>query len=403
METIDQVVRNALDEISPPRVAARPWEAVITVRSPQARLWRRRPLLAMLGASAGLAAIILALVLAWPFGGQGNTNFLDRAAAAIGSGPVLHVTIESGFGATVVDLKTGTHSFVHGSEELWFDPTRGVRDLTSFRGVVQGDVTYKSGRVAYLDKTLSFLAIGYRQALRNGTARILGNATINGSPVTWIRIDTQMLPDTSDGKLHEWAHDVAVSNDTFKPVATRETRDGELSPDGISTIASIETLPSGSGDFTKPNPTQNEVSSFARTGSLSISQATKLLGQAPLTAGREVFGLKLSRIAKEVRRQGLDRATGQWKTTHEGITLYYGEPSGGGIGVPPPTGRYLQVAETKTPDLGFIRGVRGYFPPEGELLTFGGHYGLMQRDGIYVSIEASDEQLLVQGARRLAG
>ena len=59
-----------------------------------------------------------------------------------------------------------------------------------------------------------------------------------------------MFPNSANGKLEAWAHDVAVSQQTYKPVATRETLDGTLSPDGISLVLSINTLPSGSGEIT---------------------------------------------------------------------------------------------------------------------------------------------------------
>ena len=408
METLDQVVREALDEISPPRVTARPWEQVTgaeRARRGSNRL-RRSPrprVVGLLVASGVLVLVVAGLILAWPSTESSKLSLLDRAEAAIGNGPVLHVKIESGFGATSIDLATGRRSFVHGEEELWFDPARGIRDLSLFRGVVQGDALYPSGRVEHLDKTLTFLAVGYRDALKNGAARVLADDVIDGRPVTWIRVDTQMLPDSSDGKLHEWAHDVAISKDTFKPVATRETRDGELSPDGVSRLTAVESLPAGSGDFSPPrSPVTGEAMSDAGTGSLTVSEATAVLGRTPLVP-QSVAGLKLARIAEEVRRQGLDRSTGEWKTTHEGVTLYYGAASGGGIGEPPPSGDYVQVSETTAPDDQFGRGVRGYFPPQGELLTFGGHYGLMQQNGIYVSLEASREELLVAAARQIAG
>jgi hypothetical protein len=224
---------------------------------------------------------------------------------------------------------------------------------------------------------------------------VLGDDRIDGRPVIWLRVETQQLPDTADGKLHEWAHDVAVSAETFKPVASRETRDGQLSPDGISRIISVETLGSGEGDFTA-NPSVNQPGPmrFQTTGSLTTGEANAALGRTMLWAGPSVDGLPLNRIAKQIRREG--------DTTHTGITLYYGPTTGGGIGQPPPAVPYLQISETLTPDDEFQRGVRNYAPPEGKVLVFGdGTIGVMQSHGIRLSLEASGGDTLIAAARSL--
>lgn len=234
---------------------------------------------------------------------------------------------------------------------------------------------------------------------------MLGPGTVDGLGVYWIRVDTQILPDVADGKLHEWAHDVAVSQETLKPVATRETRDGNLSPDGISRVLSVETLASGGGDFTaspSANPT-GVAMRFQLTGSLTPEEANSKLGTTLLWAGPSVEGLPLGRIGLGTRNEGLDRATGHWQTTHLGITLFYGPTTGGGIGLPQPAGPYLRVSETLTPDDQFQQGVRGYSPPDGKLLVFDkGEFGVMQSRGVHVFLEASNGDLVLAAAKALA-
>ena len=108
-------------------------------------------------------------------------------------------------------------------------------------------------------------------------------------------------------------------------------------------------------------------------------------------------------IAKQTRSQGLNRSTGKWSTTHTGITLFYGPPTGGGIGQPAPAGRYLQISETLTLDDQFQRGVRNYSPPEGKLLVFGnGTIGVMQKHGVHLFLDASSADLLTAAAKSLA-
>lgn len=384
MGDLTPLVERALDELAPPRPGPDRWPEI-------ERAGRRRTGWAAL---VPVAAAVLAAVLAWP--GGTHRTLLERAAAAIGDGPVLHVVIRSGFEGTEIDLATGSKVTVHGEEELWYDPERGVRDVTRFAGVRQGDELYPPGGVGYLDRTLAFLATDYREALKNGTAKVLGRDTIDGRPVYWVRVDTQMLPDVADGKLHEWAHDVAVSADTARPVATRETRDGQVGPDGISTILSIETLGSGEGDFAAP-PSANGGGPmrFQLSGSLTTDDAEAVLGGTMLWPGSSVGGLPLTRIAKQVRSDAA--------ATHTGITLFYGPSTGGGIGEPPPAAPYLQISETTALDDQFQRGVRDYSPPDGKLLVFGdGTIGVMQSHGVHVFLEASDADTLLAAARALA-
>lgn len=404
MGEVTPLVERALDELAPPRPDPDGWDEIVRAALRPRSRFSRRSIVSIALAPAAVAALIAVAVLTWPFSGGSHGTLLERAAAAIGDGPVVHALIQSGWGGTEIDLATGAKRAVHGDEELWYDPQRGVHDITRFAGVVQGDSLYPPGRVTYLDKTLAFLATDYRQALKNGTAKVLGEDTIDGQSVYWIRVDAQMLPDVADGKLHEWAHDVAVSATTLKPVATRETRDGQLSPDGISTILSVETLASGEGDFTaSPAVNANGVAMrFETTGSLTGDEAGAVLGRAMLWAGSTFKGLTLSRIAKQIRSEGYDRSTRQWSTTHTGITLFYGPSTGGGIGQPDPSGSYLRISETLTLDDQFQRGVRNYSPPEGTLLVFGdGNIGVMQSHGIHLSLEASKADTLIAAAQSL--
>jgi len=385
MDVLDPVVVDALEGLSPPRPAPDRWREIAVAES-----GRRTLLLAPLA----LAATVAVVVLAWPFGGGTHGTLLERAAAAIGDGPVLHVVVQDGWGGTQIDLASGARTEIHGTDEYWYDPQKGVREVSSFAGVVQGDAFYPPARLQYLDKTLAFLATDYRKALQSGSARVLGSDTVDGRPVYWIRVDTQMLPDTSDGRDHEWAHDVAVAQDTLKPVATRETRDGIVGPDGISHVESIETVESASLSVTHPS-IEGVHMRFDQTGSLTHAEASEVLGAPVLTAGEEIDGLRLSRIAKQTRTVG--------DVTHTGVSLYYGPDSGGGIGTLDPAAPFLRVSETLTLDDLFQRGVEGYSPPAGTVLIFGTTIGVMQSQGVHIALEGSSQQLLLDAARALAG
>jgi hypothetical protein len=405
MGAVDERIAAVLDELVPPRPNPDGWTAIMAVatrrRERQRNWWLAR------GVPVAVAgAAVLTLVLAWPFGGGPSGSVLERAAAAIGDGPVLHVVIQDGWGGTLINLKSGARTALHGEEEIWYDPSRGIHDVSRFDGVVQGDAVYPPGRVAYLDKTLTILATGYREALRNGTARLLGPDTVDGQPVYWIRVDTQMLPDSADNKLHAWVHDVAVSQKTFEPVATRDTRDGQTGPDGNSIILKVETLPVGAGNFARETPDHSgEAMKEEQAGTITPVEASAALGRPALWAGKSIGDLDLARIEKTSVSEGYDKTTGTWAQTHTTVTLFYGtlnsDESPPGIGVPAPSAPYVEIAESPTLFFGFQRGVSNYTPPEGSLLVVGGRIGIMQADNVHLALEASTEELMVAAARAL--
>ncbi|HZQ82485.1 MAG TPA: hypothetical protein VFB25_10980 [Gaiellaceae bacterium] len=388
MDVIDRTIARALDELAPPRPDPDRWDEIVGAAN------RPRRRLAILTPVA-LAGVVALGILAWPFAGGPKGTILQRAAAAIGDGPVLHVVVRDGFHATQTDLATGAQTVIHEQEEYWYDPSQGIRVETTFAGVEQSDFTYPASRVQYLDKTLAFLATDYRTALKNGTARVLGDDTIDGMPVYWIRVDTELKPDSADGQLHPWTHDVAVAQSSLKPIATREMWEGKVAPDGISRIESIESLGS---DSVTINPStgspHGQAERFDETGSLTTAQGSAALGTDMLTAGQSVDGLALARIAKDVHT--IDGAS------HIGVTLFYGAASGGWIGTPPPAGPYLRIGEAVDP-LGEIHfGVENYTPPAGTVVTVGSTIGFMESHGMRVSFAASSKDLIIDAAKALA-
>lgn len=408
MIDIEETIRSEFDRLVPPTGASPEWEEVVERARALTAPRRRRRRLMRAAPLVLAAAAVLVVVLAWPFGSGSSGTVLERAAAAIGNGPVLHVVIQDGFGGTLVDLASGNRTEMHQQDEFWYDPARGIHEVETFGGVVQEDLSYSSAPATYLQKTLGVLATGYVQSLKDGSARLLGPAVIDGQPVYWIRVDTQWLPDSSDGKLHEWAHDVAVSQDTYKPVATRETRDGTVSPDGISIILDMQTLPAGSGDITSPDKTGSVRGPFRLEPPepITATAAKTLLETDPLWAGQNVAGLPFAGTWKSELDSGYDRNTRRWADKHAEVVLFYGHldpnaPLPGRIGVPDPTTPFVEISESSTLYDGFQRGVENYSPPEGSVLIIGGRIGLMQTDGLHLMLNAPNEDTLLTAARTL--
>jgi DNA-directed RNA polymerase specialized sigma24 family protein len=380
-----------LDQLIAPDPQPTRWESVIdSLDTANRRRWRWlvRALVVL-----GVAIVTAALALAWPFGGGAHKTLVERAAADIGEGPVLHFVVRSDWGGALIDLKTGRRTFQHATEELWYEPQHGIHEISRFAGVAQNDAIYPPGRLSDFDPTLAGLVTRYRQALREGSAIVLGRDSVEGQPVYWIRVSTELLPDRAS-RLHTWADDVAVSEGTFEPVAVRRMRDGNPQSEGRAIVLRAESVSESRGDFTRmKGDSTAEPMKTVRGRSLTPSEASSVLGRPALWAGPSVGGLDLVRIWKDERSQGYDAKSKRWAETYTGATFSYGAN--------PPAAPFLQIHESRSLDAGFQRVVVNYSPPEGSLLVFDAGIAVMQKDGLYLALEASSEGLLLAAARAL--
>jgi hypothetical protein len=440
-------VKAALDRIQPTPEARGDWDAVLQ----DARVRRPSALVRPLAGVAAAVAALFALALFQPWQGESPT-FLERALAAVDDGPVLHVVLRGEWGGTLLDLDTGKREPVHGEHEYWYDTERGrVHSIMRLGEAINHEVVYEPKKPL---PELVALGRDYRQALESGTARVTGDAVVDGERVAWITIRSEMLPDSSDGKLHEWAQQVAVSRETFRPVATRETRDGEPGPGTGNRVLELETLPPGDGDFTASKAESLEGMAF-REGreTIALREAADAVGENPLWLGREHAGLPLaqvSRLTTSVARREQIKLTGAVARRAErcfelrdvrsrarkclralGVSPLVSRPDGvytygrvawqgkytaavffyGTLGDDPSTYRedviplydrpHVQIRETTRPSP-HARVVGNYVPPEGSVfVSTGGRMGSVRVDGVYVSIEASSEELVLSAVRAL--
>lgn len=382
MLAVDPRVADALERVVPRYDGEEgDWKRVLAAAEIRRR-WMPRATLAFVVA----AAAAIAVVLAWPSGAE-RGGILERALAAAGDGPVLHAVFAEEWGGMLVDLTTGRRRELRAEREVWYDPQRGLHEITRLDGVVEGDRFTPPGKIArYQNKTLTVLAEGYRDALASGRARVLGADEAYGIPVYWIRVDEEWLPDVADGKLHEWAHDVAVSRESYEPVATRETRDRNPGPLGTrARIVEFETLPSGEGNFDRPATDRRDGMAIMCCGTgiaISLAEAHDVIGRSPLWLGRDFRGLRLVRVARgEV---GARPAGGERWDRMPVLDLFYGKLTDEGR--PDFTRPHvrLQQASRVHPALG--RG--GYVPPEGSAFVTGSRL-LARVDGVFVDLEAA--------------
>jgi hypothetical protein len=408
MEVLDRPATSTSDEPVPLDPQPTRWESVIDAAATANRKRWRWLVRAVSIAGVAVAAGGGAAAIAWSFGGGAHGTVLQRAAATLGDGPVLHFVIRGGWGGALIDLKTGSRNYLYATEEFWYEPGRPIHEVSRFAGVAQGDAIYSAGRLSSLDKKLGRLVTRYRQALRDGSALVLGRGVVEGHPVYWIRVDSEMLSDAGK-RLHKWAYDVAVSQKTFEPVAVRELRDGRPAPDGNSIVLEAESVPKDEANFTRmPRDSTRLPLKIGWTGFLTPSEASGVLGRPALWAGNSVAGLDLARIWKDKRGEGYDRRKGGSAKTYTGVTFFYGTLDDNGN---PASSRnasstarplpFVQVSESRTLDSLFQRVVMNYSPPEGSILVFAAGIAVMQKDGLYVALDASSEGVLLAAARTL--
>lgn len=361
-------VAELLDEIVPRYEGTGDWDRVLRDaeidRLP--RRARRRAAL-RLGAAAALVASIASVVAFWPTDGTGPA-VLDRALAATGDGPVLHLVYESELPRTIVDLATGERTEVRAEHEVWFDPQAGLRETERFEGVVQFDVSLGAAEMSeHAVSIYGSLGAGYREALESGRAKVVGEQVIDGTPVYWIRVEA--------------GHDVGVSRDTFEPAYVRVMQGGTPA---LNRITTYETVEAGSAPL---EGTRKSLPSRAASygSEIELADAGKLLGSDPVWAGASLAGLPLESV-REVRLPAQHADV-------PGLSLIYGLPQ---------ARAHFEITQSASlaEGLTMLVGVHGYTPPEGTALL-AGSMALIRSNGLVVAIHASDEETAIAVARAL--
>jgi hypothetical protein len=439
-----QDLRDVIEGLVPLSDERGDWDAVVR----DAR--GRRPVL--LGSVAGIAvaaSVLFGLVLFQPWSTERRT-FLERALAAVDGGPVIHAVLRGDWGGTNVDLTTGARTPDHGETEIWHHPESGrIRVAARLGETVIHQSVYEEER-ASPEQTM--LGRDYKAALESGTARTAGEDVIDGEPVTWVVVKAEVVPH-GDGKMREWTQQVAVSNETYKPVATQDFVDGGAAGKGsLSRVLLLETLPADDVDLELPPEGVQNGALYSGSAPISIGmdRAAEVLGTKPLWLGAEHAGLLLSQLTETSVREGkqsereltgsaaedakvcaqaakrserlgpcLRRSHGltirgdkvyehgpvAWGEEERGVSFFYGT-----LGDDPKTYRkdrvpllsepFVKVSETTKEPSRVVGG--NYFPAEGTVfIGAGDRQGNLRQEGLYVLIEASSPALILSAARAL--
>jgi hypothetical protein len=395
----DLNVAEILDRFVPVPAAEGDWSAIVRDANVARPLRRRR-----LGAFAALAAALLtvALVALLAPSRHGAGSVVDRALAALGNGPVLHVVTRSPYPRyELIDLKTGERRSVYDELEEWSDPHRGVHSI----GRAEGRVVYDSvWGVPEQDPALTSFMTGYREALSSGKARVAGEGDVGGSAVYWLQIGSVETPEAA-----AQFHQVAVDKETFAPVALRWVHGDEPGP--VEPILRIEAEPEGAGNFDgvpkpKPFPDRGDV---VGSTTIAAAEAGDGLDTPAMWAGSEVADLPLSLVRRQELKMDYAAEDNLPPETATGIQFVYGAVVNDH---PDSTGQFVEIEEASSPvfaygwsptdpplEAGYLR-VKDFYAAAGS--SRGDWYrGEVIVRGTYVVLQGYDRDAIVAAAKAL--
>jgi hypothetical protein len=416
---------------APDASAYEDWYAVLD-RAEVAPAARRAPRVRLtMFARAGVgavttAALVFAAILFWPSTGQ--PRVLDRALAAIGNGPIIHVTYRFKKDYEYVDLKTGRRTRPYQVYEEWLAPSGALRRAYHLNGRLEVTVSApgKNTLSGHEKQTYSGILDGYRKALENGTATLSAKTRFQGRDIYWVRFKGQKMLNVSNHKsrYQNWALEVAIDAATYRPVYLYETINGHPQPITGQEIVSVETLPSGSVDFTPTGKSHggslamggSPVNPVDLTAELDTDAPTKALGATPIWLGQSYRGQKLAFLRTGKVTWGFAPSSVRprdMKLHHTpAVELCYGSTAVTTISRNHHAtycdyrGPHVLLQETLKPIPGFGWAVGPNSDintiPEGSLLVFsGGGSGLIIENRVYISINAESESAAVAAARAL--
>lgn len=391
----------------------------------RSRNWRSTRLVAAAVAVPALVAAMVLLVLS-PWGG--TPGFADRALAAIGSGPVLHVVLSQPDSSdrALVEIRSGAALPRTLRTEIWFDRDRGLkRTVSSLDGRVldtvletkQGGRTQtgpvytcawiaahpveatKAGvscsasgengttprsipaRAPELDPAVAGFLDGYRSALAAGDATRTGTGTLEGHDVLWLQFDANGLTEQ-----------VAIDATTYKPLLIRE------GDEVAARVVTAETLPFSSSYFTKPEQVQAQTGgSVASERNVTPQQAASVVGGRALWLGEQWRGLRLVATSHQVRTIGY--GSDQAPDRADVVDLVYAPVAADGT---VDTKERIEILEASRCVLTTGWTCTPRDPATNGTLERFGPISLLRQDGLYISIwNLGDQQEVLELARAL--
>ena len=396
MTELQHTIKRALDGLVGERHERGNWTRVLA----DAEGRNRRAGVMRIALVAAAAVVVVGAALVSPFEDEQPTGAIERALAAIGDGPVLHVVFRGDYGTAFMELKTGKVTPVYGDVEVWYDADRGAHYVSRFGGVITDERSFAPTELPESQvERYQALATRYREALESGRARVVAPGRVGDRKVLWIRLRGEWRPDRHDSKFHLSAEEIAVDRETYEPVFVRQTLDGKPFPGWPGEqILELELLPDGEGDFTGESTRPGDQFYFSQRFGRGLDRATiaRLVPDGGLWLGSTFKGLPFA-DARELIMTSHVGLRGPRKRTIAG-SVFYGRLSKGHRDA---SARHVVIEQARE----FPR-EWGWRPkllevPEGSTLVRADRSAFLRRGKRSILIRATDTRDLVAAALSL--
>jgi hypothetical protein len=390
-------------------------DAFVATKRPRARVkpsrrsFRRR--IATSTAVAAAAAATVTLLVASPW--NRAPGFTEKALAAVGGGPVLHVVVTQPAlaGGPVIDLTTGEPITRTARVEVWFDRERNLKKTIETLDGKQLDEELETARGGWseggpiitcawiaahpveatrlrvscnpsgengttprnvpqqpptLDPALAGFVDHYRSALESGAATIVGRGPFEGRQVIWLRFE-------ANGRTER----AAVDASTYKPVAI-----AIQGADLTLRVVEAEAVPFSSALFKRPPAVDSQTgSTVAGETEVGAKTAAAALGGRLVWLGPSWSGLEF--VAATLQKRTIGYGPGREPERADVIRLTYAPRLPDGT---PDRHSRVDIYESATcvVTIGWECNARDPSSPN-ELKLFA-WIGLLRRDGLYVSV-----------------
>lgn len=415
MGSLDPRLARSLDMIAPPRPGPDRWDAIVASADAARRTGRRWLVPAVPAASLLIAVVLLAF--AWPFA-SGPRGTIDRAAAAIGSQPVLHIvfTEASPNRQQLVSLANGQPIQQTLTTEIWFDANRDLKKtITRLNGTVIDELLetraggfsmsgprYTCAWIARHPREATAAGVScradqqngssprdvpeqpprlalalagfvdrYQAALASGDAREIGEGTLDGRKVIWLRVDSPLPGD----------QDVAIDASSYVPVLVRPS-DNSIPP---TRIDAADTEPYDRSIFTRPAvayaPSLGEV---VDRSAIAAASAPELLGGRAFWFGEKWGEFRLVATVREELITRYPPASGREPSRSVGVAFEYA-PAADDATMGDRSA--LIIRQSTRCEVAYRWSCTAYDPPDGTILTApAGAASIFRREGLYVSV-----------------
>jgi hypothetical protein len=388
----------------------------------ETRRGRRRRVVLLVPVAAAVLAVAVFAVLAAPW--RDSPLATERALAALGHQPVIHAIVEQPSPRqTVTNLTSGRERMEEVPRaEYWYDDER---DLLRVRLSVGGKllpggeylqspegfftdrtVDRRQTKPPRLDPALERFASGYREALDSGEATVVGEEVVDGREAVILRFS---LPSGPSGE--QLSEDVAVDAEDYRPLRFRFSSaadPGRTVPwSEAPRIVEIETIPRDPRDFEAPGPGEPRPAGQTGVGErkLSPAEAADALGRPVFWPGRAVGGVALAQI--ELIRLTTPWTDGRVTKGHALVFQYGADRRTAHLEGKPSLIITEGTSAEENPrfDLGGPALQPGELRLSGVGRTASGDpemwFGSMQRDGVYISLESPQRDLILAAAKAM--